>query len=375
MNPLRSSALALAVLACGAMAQAQSWAIELHDDARLDFSWNPIMNTDTTGTMEGWFRQVAPMTREVGFVRYQGSAEHKELIIGTDGRLKWLYAGQPWAHHGSCRETGPGVFPADGEWHHYAFSRHADHTWEVYIDGEVVHSGGPSGCCWLTCNIINAQAPTWILGASGMQLRAFRFSDVDRYHGSFEPQAQWTNDAGTAMLLPFEEGAGEVIFDHGPAAQVGAISGGFTWIDLTAECVAENFCTGAPNSAGPGATMSMLGSSSVSANDLTLVATGAAVDSSGLFVYGSVPAEEPFGDGLRCVGTSPTGVFRLSPTLFTDQNGTATRIVDLSSGAPAAGNGQITPGSTWYFQFWYRDLAAGGTGFNTTDGLEIIFCP
>ena len=368
-------ALALALPLLTASAQAQSWAIELHDDARLDFPWSSVMNTGATATMEGWFRQVAPMNQQMGFTRYQGSAEHKEFIVRQDGKLAWLYAGQPWAHNGPCRETSPGVFPADGEWHHCAFSRHADNTWEVYVDGQVVHSGGPSGCCWLTCATINAQAPTWISGASGMQLRSFRFSNIDRYAGPFEPSAEWTSDANAAMLLPIEEGAGNVIFDIGIASQTGVINGGYTWVDLSAECVAENFCTGSPNSAGPGASLSMSGTTSVSSNDFTLTASGASVNSSGLFVYSDVQATEPFGDGIRCVGSSPLGVYRLSPTLLTDESGVASRYVDMTLGAPAAGAGAITPGSTWNFQFWYRDLLAGGSGFNATDGLQVTFCP
>jgi hypothetical protein len=35
----------------------------------------------------------------------------------------------------------------------------------------------------------------------------------------------------------------------------------------------------------------------------------------------------------------------------------------------------ITPGSTWTFQFWYRDLAAGGAGFNLSNELSATFCP
>ena len=129
MVPNRLLIVALGVLATCGVTRAQSWAIELHDNGRLEFPWHSVMNTDTTVTMEGWFRQTGPMSQQMGFSRYQGSAEHKELVIDPGGRLRWLYAGQPWAHGGSCRETDPGVFPADGEWHHYAFSRHADHRW------------------------------------------------------------------------------------------------------------------------------------------------------------------------------------------------------------------------------------------------------
>jgi hypothetical protein len=36
--------------------------------------------------------------------------------------------------------------------------------------------------------------------------------------------------------------------------------------------------------------------------------------------------------------------------------------------------GQITAGSTWNFQFWFRDPVAGGASFNLSDGLEVTFC-
>jgi hypothetical protein len=146
------------------------------------------------------------------------------------------------------------------------------------------------------------------------------------------------------------------------------------------ECVlqplgAENFCTGAVNSSGTGATLSMGGSSSVATNDFTLTVTGVPVQSSGMFVYDSNTAQAPYGDGLRCVGTSNTGLYRLSPTLLPNGCGIITHLVDLTSGAPAAGSSQIDSGSTWYFQFLYRDSASTGAGFNASDGLKVIFCP
>jgi hypothetical protein len=153
------------------------------------------------------------------------------------------------------------------------------------------------------------------------------------------------------------------------------INGGYTWVDLSAECVAENFCTGSPNSAGPGASLSMSGTTSISSNDFSLLTSGASPNSSGLFVYSEFQASEPFGDGIRCIGSTPLGVHRLSPTLITDEGGAATRHVDMTLGAPASGASAITAGSTWNFQFWYRDVAAGGSGFNATDGLQVTFCP
>ncbi len=44
--------------------------------------------------------------------------------------------------------------------------------------------------------------------------------------------------------------------------------------------------------------------------------------------------------------------------------------LDLASLPPG---GQVLPGSTWYFQYVFRDPAAGGTGVNTSSGLAVMF--
>ena len=55
--------------------------------------------------------------------------------------------------------------------------------------------------------------------------------------------------------------------------------------------------------------------------------------------------------------------------------GDATYDFDFTSGPPSAGAGLIAPGTLRNFQFWYRDPAAGATGFNLSDGLATTFCP
>jgi hypothetical protein len=43
-----------------------------------------------------------------------------------------------------------------------------------------------------------------------------------------------------------------------------------------------------------------------------------------------------------------------------------------------SGLGMITPGSTWFFQFWFRDptsTGGGPTGVNLSTALEVTFCP
>ncbi|MEO2006699.1 MAG: hypothetical protein ABGY41_21690 [Candidatus Poribacteria bacterium] len=51
------------------------------------------------------------------------------------------------------------------------------------------------------------------------------------------------------------------------------------------------------------------------------------------------------------------------------------RQLDLTQPPAGAGAGTITPGSTWFFQFWYRDSAGGPSGFNLSNGMSVTFTP
>lgn len=141
------------------------------------------------------------------------------------------------------------------------------------------------------------------------------------------------------------------------------------------QCQALSYCSAAPNSAGPGALLAHLGSTSHAANDLVLTATGGVPGQFGLFFYGTEQIQAPFGNGFRCVGDGAPGIFRLNPPLVFDPLGGLQRPLDLTQAPASGGPGEIGPGSTWNFQFWYRDPAAGGAGFNLSDALRATFCP
>lgn len=128
-------------------------------------------------------------------------------------------------------------------------------------------------------------------------------------------------------------------------------------------------CVGEPNSSGAGAFLDHAGTLSVARNDFELRAGPCPVNQFGLFFYGTHAVQVPFGDGWRCVGGS---VFRLG-TRSTGPGGTAEFVLDLA--APPQPAGTIAPGSTFHFQFWYRDPAAGQSGFNLSDALVGSFSP
>ena len=128
-----------------------------------------------------------------------------------------------------------------------------------------------------------------------------------------------------------------------------------------------NYCSVVPNSSGSPALMSAFGSASVAANNLTLEAQPVP-QQPGLFYYGPLQTQLVFGNGFRCVSGQ---VGRL--TVSSPIAGVLSHALDVTN--PPSIAVLITAGSTWNFQAWYRDPAAGGASFNLSDGLEVTFTP
>ncbi|MCY2961169.1 MAG: hypothetical protein NTY35_13495 [Planctomycetota bacterium] len=128
----------------------------------------------------------------------------------------------------------------------------------------------------------------------------------------------------------------------------------------------QSFCVAAPNSVGGGAQMGYAGTGNLVLNNLQLFVYACPPNVSGLFFYGPNATQVPFGNGFRCVSGS---TFRLG-VQTTDSFGDATRVLDLGS----LPSGPALAGQVWKFQFWYRNPAAGGAGFNLSNGLSVTVC-
>lgn len=120
-------------------------------------------------------------------------------------------------------------------------------------------------------------------------------------------------------------------------------------------------CVAFPNSTGSAATLSAEGSNSVAAGDLVLTA-GLLPTSTYIFFIGSEPALSPFGNGLLCVGD---GLLRFPPSFAGDGQGRLEVFPDPG----------LRPGEVTRFQCWYRDPAAGGDAFNTSDAYTVLWIP
>jgi hypothetical protein len=127
------------------------------------------------------------------------------------------------------------------------------------------------------------------------------------------------------------------------------------------------FCTATSNTTGNPALISWTGTTSVSTNNFALVCNGLPPNTNGLFYFGPNEILQSFGNGFRCVGGT---VVRLN-VLQVSGAGVAVRPLDFNN-MPAGG--AILPGATWKFQFWYRNPAAGGAGYNLSNGLSATFC-
>ncbi|MFT7669853.1 MAG: agmatine deiminase [Planctomycetota bacterium] len=136
-------------------------------------------------------------------------------------------------------------------------------------------------------------------------------------------------------------------------------------LDCQGQCV-NAFCVSTSNSSGVAAQIDAVGEFGISDENFTLVASGVIPNSFGLFFYGANEGQTPFGAGWLCLSGS---VARLNPALVGSASGVVAHSVDFQNGSAGVGPNQITAGSTWKFQYWYRD----GIGWNLTDGLSVTF--
>ncbi|MCB9914881.1 MAG: hypothetical protein H6828_06980 [Planctomycetes bacterium] len=132
------------------------------------------------------------------------------------------------------------------------------------------------------------------------------------------------------------------------------------------------YCPTTTNSAGTGAMLTTAGSTSISANSLRFLVTDTPPSAAGLLLYSAGQASVPWGNGTRCIANP---FVRVNPVGASNAQGFVDRAVDLSSSPLGAGTAAVTAGSTWYFQYAFRDVAGGGALFDSTNGAAVTFGP
>ena len=130
--------------------------------------------------------------------------------------------------------------------------------------------------------------------------------------------------------------------------------------------VGNRYCLTAINSTGAPGRINALGSPSASAGLLALRADDVP-NTPGIFFHGANQIQVPFGNGILCVGGA------ITRGAITSASGNQAAYVYDNSGPKRRMSGFV--GSTRYFQYWFRDNAGGGAGFNTSDGVAVTIAP
>ena len=217
---------------------------------------------------------------------------------------------------------------------------------------------------WSTATL---SAPRWTIAATNVG-NLILFAGGDGGSGYSDVVDIYDDCTGTwtTSTLPEARGylaaaslGGEAYFGGGRA------SGGYSdVVDIyRATGVGTNYCSVNPNSSGGPALIFACGSGSIADDDLTLTAAPLPASETYLFFHAQDQVELPFGNGFLCAAG---GIIRLGPPMAAI-SGVATRVLDVpvEVGVPGVRN----------FQCWFRDPAAGGAFYNTSDAYSISFVP
>jgi hypothetical protein len=251
-----------------------------------------------------------------------------QLLSGADGAPIATYTGLGGDNFGSARLLAD----LDG-----------DGSAEVLLGA----SGDDNGA-------VNAGRAFLRSGATGALLRTFTHTgELDRIGREVRGAGDVDGDGPQDFLLAGTGGG-----------TGGAPAGRFLVVRGTA--LYPNYCAALPNSTGAPASISASGQASLALEDLVTFA--APVPSQvGIFFHGAAMLQVPFGNGVLCVGN---GIQRSGPVLPVGQ--TASWAWD---GASALSDLAPFVGQTRHFQYWFRDTAAGGANFNTSNAMSIEVLP
>jgi outer membrane protein assembly factor BamB len=134
-----------------------------------------------------------------------------------------------------------------------------------------------------------------------------------------------------------------------------------------ADTLGDTLCPGEPNSVGEGARVRSSGSLSVQDNELILDVTGLPALSAGYFLMSDATGQLPVSQGVLCLG-APVLRFSLHPLQSSPGSWAQFRpdLTNLPQGTT------IGSGSTWHFQYWYRDANPRSVS-NFSDAVSVTF--
>jgi hypothetical protein len=148
-------------------------------------------------------------------------------------------------------------------------------------------------------------------------------------------------------------------------------------IDTAGGSIGTPFCSPAVNnSTGNPGVLAATGSSVVTANDVTLVASSLPLNSFGYFLVSRTAGfvANPGGSqGNLCLGNPVGRYVGLGQIQNSGALGIFSLAVDLTQTPQPTGFVSVVAGETWRYQSWHRDAIGGVATSNLTSGLEIAY--
>ncbi len=156
---------------------------------------------------------------------------------------------------------------------------------------------------------------------------------------------------------------------------VAAFGSSGIWLKTVPATSGTSYCgPSVANSTGASAELRMVGTSSIAADALTLVARRLPAGTTSLAIVGDAQgfAAQPGGSfGNLCLGG---GIGRFAPQVgSSDPCGTYRLALDLGALPRPGGTASAIPGQTLQFQTWFRDALGGTVASNFTDAVAVTF--
>ena len=238
--------------------------------------------------------------------------------------------------------TGSGLFDI-GRWNRVAHRiNNAKGTSAMFVNGVKVLSDS------------ELPAPGWFLSAAS-DGSGWMFTDQVGNHPSLEIYC--ANVAVVGGLVSDED-----IFALGSPRAAGI------FVDNP-----SSYCASTNNSTGFPAVIQSSGPPSQATNAFALQVNHSVPGSLGFFFFGKTPGQFPMGAGFACIAPRHlTRDRRLGP-VTSNALGNVSYPIDMMTLPEFSGPAIHRAGSPTYFQYWYRDSAAGGQGSNLSNGLRVQF--
>lgn len=246
------------------------------------------------------------------------------------------------------------------------------------VDGALLHSiRGPEGSRWLFGRVrigdLDGDGHDDLMVCSSLNdVGGVDAGAVYVYSGATGSSlGRWTADSAGRGMGSDCVSIGDIDGDGSQDIMVGVGAGpnggGGLYVLPTNPLAPFSSCAGEVNSTGVGGELGYRGSLSLSAQELTLTFDSLPANTTVVLFGGPQSTSVPAGNGIRCIA-SPAVRFGLSAA-------TAGGGGEVAPTVPLSGPAGAAIGTAWHVQAWYRDVPAGGAGFNLTSTLRLTLRP